>query len=98
MARSVTSTSVPPQGQFIRGDSNRDSRVDISDAVATLLHLFASRPLACPDAADANDDEALNVTDVIFELNFLFRGGTTPPAPYPSAGIDTTGNGTLGCP
>jgi hypothetical protein len=94
----VTSTAVPTPGEFVRGDANRDLRVDLSDAIATLLSLFGPLELSCPDAADANDDERLNLTDAIVILDYLFRSGVAPPAPFPSAGLDVTGNGSLGCP
>jgi hypothetical protein len=82
--------------EFVRGDSNGDGEVDISDAVATLLHLFRGRPQACADAADANDDGALDVTDAVFTLDYLFRGGTAPAFPGPEAGLDDTAD-TLAC-
>ena len=41
--------------RFIRGDSNVDESVDISDAVNIILYLFAGLPAPrCSDAADAN--------------------------------------------
>src|SRR5262249_15325626 len=48
---------VPDISIFIRGDSNGDDIVNISDAQATLGYLFlGSGPVSCLDAADANDD------------------------------------------
>jgi hypothetical protein len=82
---------VGDQTFFVRGDSNQDAGLDISDAVHTLGALFLSGPpLSCRDAADANDDGRMDITDPIFFLNHLFRGGEAPPAPYPSAGEDPT--------
>ena len=70
---------------FIRADSTRNWVVDISDPVRTLVHLFVSgEDPSCPDAADANDDGAINIVDVVFTLNFLFAGGPPPPPPGPS--------------
>ena len=81
----------------MRGDSNQDAALDISDAIHTLGALFLSAPsLACRDAADANDDGMMDITDPIFFLNHIFRGGAAPPAPYPSAGEDPTAD-DLGC-
>ena len=93
----VTSTVGPRPGEFVRGDTNGDLVFDISDPVATLFHLFRGLPVACLDAADANDDETVTITDAIFSLDALFGRGSLPPAPYPRAGVDATGNGSLGC-
>jgi hypothetical protein len=83
---------------FIRGDSNLDGAVDVSDAVHSLLVLFAGlEPENCDDARDANDDGARNLSDPVYLLEFLFRFGPRPPPPYPSAGLDPSEDG-LGCP
>lgn len=79
------------EAMFIRGDSNSDGKVDLSDAVATLGYLFLGASWVwCLDAADANDDGEVNITDAIFLLEHLFLGGEALPAPYPEAGIDPT--------
>ncbi|HVR75469.1 MAG TPA: lamin tail domain-containing protein [Planctomycetota bacterium] len=93
-AMSFTYTIPPPV--FIRGDSNGDAVVDISDAVKTLLHLFAGAVTNCEDAMDFDDNEVLNVTDVLLALGFLFQNGAAPPAPFPAAGVDPAGT-ILGC-
>jgi hypothetical protein len=79
---------------FIRGDSNGDDKVDLSDAATTLGFLFlgSSRP-RCFDASDANDDGTVNIADPIFTLQFLFLGGTSIPSPFPSEGEDSTDDG-----
>jgi hypothetical protein len=80
-----------PQSPFIRGDSNGDGLLDISDPVRTLIHLFlGAGPLECPDAADADDSGALDITDPIRLLDFLFLGGPPLPPPYPVPGLDPT--------
>jgi hypothetical protein len=75
--------SVLPDGSFfIRGDSNGDWTVDISDAQTTLGYLFlGSESLFCHDAADANDDGLLNVADPVSTLQFLYLGGAPLPPP-----------------
>ena len=74
---------------FLRGDSNSDGIVDISDAIATLGFLFqGSGGVQCPAAADINDDGAVDVSDPIVLLDFLFRGGNVIPAPYPACAPD----------
>ena len=41
---------------------------------------------ACLEAADANNDGALNVTDPVLILNYLFLAGPPPSAPGPPPG------------
>ena len=82
--------------RFVRGRINEDASIDIADAVAGLLHLFAGRPIACEDAADTNDDGRTDVTDSIYLLEFLFRGGAAPPEPV-TCGVDPTGDDGIEC-
>jgi len=82
---------------FLRADSNRDGKVDLSDAVRTLGTLFqGNEPLSCLDAADANDDGRTDISDAIYTLSHLFTGGPAPPAPFPQEGEDPTAD-PLGC-
>jgi hypothetical protein len=80
--------------KFLRGDSNDDGAVDLSDAVSILGYLFLGvQPVAgtfCEDSGDVNDDGALNVTDPIALLQHLFLGGPAPAAPFPEEGDDPT--------
>jgi hypothetical protein len=71
---------------FRRGDSNGDGKLNITDPIQVLAHLFqgGTRP-ACFDAADADDNGALEITDAVRVLGFLFLGGGTIPAPGPDA-------------
>ena len=78
---------------FVRGDGNWDNVLDISDGLHTLFHLFLGREVNCADAADFNDDGELGLTDAIGTLDFLFRSGSAPPAPYPALGRDPTADG-----
>lgn len=81
---------------FLRGDTNRDAGVDLSDAVTTLEFLFAGGNLpSCMDAADANDNGVVDMSDPITTLMFLFLGGSLPP-PVDEPGPDPTED-TLGC-
>ncbi|HVR74111.1 MAG TPA: choice-of-anchor X domain-containing protein, partial [Planctomycetota bacterium] len=74
--------------EFIRGDSNADSRADISDCITILEHLFTGgQTLGCLDAADVNNDANLDVSDAVYLLSFLFGSGAAPPAPYPLCGV-----------
>jgi hypothetical protein len=77
--------------EFARGDCNGDDRVDVSDSVRVFSHLFrAGVEVRCGDACDGNDDAALNVSDGIYLLNYLFLSGPKPPPPFPEAGVDPT--------
>ena len=76
---------------FLRGDANGDSHVDVSDPVALLRYLFleAVKP-SCSDTADVNDDGVVDIADPTAVLLNLFLGGTALPEPYPLAGLDPT--------
>ena len=76
-----------PELHFLRGDSNHDNEVDISDAVSIISYLFLDGGTLQPEqAADINADGALDLADAIYLLNFLYRGGPQPPAPFPQTG------------
>ena len=81
---------------FIRGDTNGDGRVDVSDSISTLLFLFAgaSENVTCLDAANADDDFSIHVSDAIYVLNYLFDQGPPPPAPGEACGLAST---SIGC-
>jgi subtilisin-like proprotein convertase family protein len=79
---SLTIRTGTPSTPFLRGDSNEDGALNITDVVATLASLFqgGARP-ACADAADADDNGSVSLTDAVYTLQHLFRGGLEPPAP-----------------
>jgi virginiamycin B lyase len=86
-------TLLPPattaQEPFVRGEANQDGRLDVSDAVRVLIHLFAGGgPLACADAGDANDDGQIDIADPVRVLAFLFASAAPLPAPFPDCGAD----------
>ncbi len=94
MAEGFVRLPVVEVAAFLRGDSNMDGRLDLSDAVAILEYRFlGGTPPACEDAADTDDDEAIYLSDAIFLLNFLFQGGRRPPRPAPEPGGDPSGDG-----
>ncbi len=76
-------------GMFVRGDTNNDGKVNISDAAHLLNFLFAggSKP-TCYEAGDINDDRGQDLSDAVFLLRHLFLGETQPPAPFPSCDFD----------
>jgi hypothetical protein len=88
--------SAKPTG-FVRGDSNSDGSIDVSDAVFILLALFGGgRDPSCNDSADTDDSGDLDITDGISLLDSLFRGSPGPPPPFDGCGEDPTPDG-LGC-
>ena len=77
--------------RFSRGDANLDDRMDITDAIVVLSHLFlGGPPLDCEKAGDMNDDGELNISDAGTLLGHLFLGAPTSlrvPA-FPNCGND----------
>jgi hypothetical protein len=48
--------------------------MNIADAVYVLQNFFAEGPdILCPDAADANDDESVNIADVYVSPRLLYQ-------------------------
>lgn len=77
------------QTLFIRGDTDADGRLSITDAIRIIRYLFwGDIELTCLEAADSDDDGRINITDPISLLDFLFREGPQPPPPYPDPGPD----------
>lgn len=74
---------------FVRGDTNADRKVNLSDAIFINNYLFLKglEPL-CLKTADANDDGKVDAQDTYFLLNHLFKGGPPIPEPYPLVGKD----------
>ena len=72
--------------QFIRGDSNADQFIDISDAIGTLDYLFGNGAIGCRESANCNSDASLDISDVIYLLGFMFANGSQPGSPFPACG------------
>ena len=96
-SNAIAFTVLPSVPRFTRGDANLDGVIDIADPIRILLHLFDGREIGCEDAADADDDEMLVLTDAVVVLEYLFGSGAPPPAPFPEPGLDPTDDGPLGC-
>jgi hypothetical protein len=89
-----------PEGTpFVRGDSNNDRRVDLSDGVGIFNDLFLGQPAraTCRDGLDANDDGKVDVSDGVYILNFLFQGGPGIKPPFPDPGLDPTPDDLPSC-
>ncbi len=69
--------------QFRRGDADSSGRINVSDAIAVLFHLFRGEPASCPDAADFDDFGTVEWDDAILILRYLFLGLDAPAAPGP---------------
>lgn len=64
---------------FRRGDVDGSGRINVTDPISLLGHLFLGEAApACVDAADADDSGRLNLTDPILLLSYLFTGGPGP--------------------
>jgi len=80
-------------GRFLRGDSNSDGEVELSDAMKILDVLFRSGDgFSCEDSADVNDDGEVDISDAVFVLLSLFGTGIDIPEPSLSCGFDPTGD------
>ncbi len=85
---------------FVRGDSNIDGDIDVSDAIFTLGYLFTpgSATPDCEASADANDDGALDIADAVHLLGYLFiPGSPPPPAPFGGAPFLDLTEDSLAC-
>jgi len=82
----LDASSVP--AVFIRGDTNRDGVVDLTDAIHELLVLFGVETSPCLEALDVDDDSRLTLGDPIRILDFVFSAGPAPAAPFPEYGPD----------
>ena len=80
------------------GGRRRCHTVHISDAIGTLGHLFLGTGiLDCLEAADTDNNGAVDITDVVFSLGYQFLGQDPPAAPGPlTCGPDPT-DPFLGC-
>jgi len=99
---SNVSVECSEQIPFLRGDSNSDGNYDISDATYSLLWLFTERLTPnCMKALDTDDSGFVDISDPIYLLAALFRGGPVPAEPFGDSvpadcGFDPTQD-DLGC-
>ncbi len=82
---------------FLRGDSNADASIDLSDAIFSLRYLFQGGDAPpCLDALDSNDSGMIDISDPAHTLRHLFQGAAAPPAPGMECGEDPSDD-NLGC-
>lgn len=73
--------------EFVNGDANQDSIVNIADGIWIINALFQSGPMFdCDLANDSNDDGLLDASDAVYIWNYRFMGGPAPAAPFPTCG------------
>ncbi len=75
---------------FVRGDANGDSKLNVTDAIAILWHLFGGKPLECEDHGEVDDSGRIDIADAIYLLAYLFQRGPEPTPPFPDPGYDPT--------
>ena len=75
------------RGSFVRSDADCDGRLEISDPILTIAHLFLGGPGRCCEAgSDVNRDLKLDLSDIVVSLNFMFVGGVEIPTPFSECG------------
>lgn len=73
---------------FIRGDADGVSGVRLADAILLISRVFGELVIVnCEEAADANGDGFLDISDGLYLLFYEFSGGASPPSPFPECGI-----------
>ena len=74
-------------GFWVRGDSNGDGELDISDPILMLGSLFLGdlTTEVCLPALDVNVDEHFDISDPIILLRYLFQGDVVLSPPFSSS-------------
>lgn len=81
-----------PQRPFIRGDTNDDFHLDLSDLVVLALSATGALELPpCTAPFDVDDNGKIQITDAVALGTYLFLEGPQPAAPFPAPGTDPTG-------
>ncbi len=72
---------------WLRGDANGDSQVNVADAIWIISELFVSGPASsCAIARDANGDSKYDIADPTYIVQYRFISGPMPSAPFPDCG------------
>jgi len=73
---------------FIRGEADGVEGIGIADAMLLIARVFGEVAIPdCPEAADANADGLLDISDGLYLLYYLFMGQSEPASPFPECGI-----------
>lgn len=88
---SISVTSAVPLVDFIRGDTNADGAVTVTDGIVLFGELFGTLPTGpCPQSGDVNNDSARDLSDVITLFTSLLTGGPPFQPPFPDCGSDVS--------
>ena len=62
------------------GDANKDTKVNVSDAVFLINYVFSGgdEPRPVKACGDVNSDFKVNVSDAVYLINYVFSGGNPP--------------------
>jgi CotH protein/chitobiase/beta-hexosaminidase-like protein/lamin tail-like protein/Fn3 domain-containing protein len=94
----------PPGGSQRPGDGNQDGRLDLSDSIYLLGHLFggSTLPLPCGQGGlgeggnlavlNVNGDGRVDISDAVYLLSYLFLGGKPPALGTACIVVDGCGN------
>ncbi len=84
------SVKLPEVDEFVRGDPNDDQKFDIADAVAIILNVVPGIAgpndvvVRCKDSMDVDGTNSADVADAVYLINYQFRAGPPPVAPFPA--------------
>ena len=95
----------PEDGSLVYFSRCQDLNCADLDIYQATWHVAPPAPLflgalapSCMDAADANDDGKVDLSDAVFGFGYLFLGKEPPPSPGPSScGPDPTQDGLPSC-
>jgi hypothetical protein len=89
--------TVSAAARFVRGDANSSGKLEVSDAIQTLLYVGGLTATGeCQDAMDSDDNGMIDLTDAVAVLEYLFLQGPDLAPPFPGPGADPTAD-NLGC-
>jgi hypothetical protein len=72
---------------WVRGDANGDSTVNIGDGIWIISELFlGGAASSCAVARDSNDDGNVDAADAVHIFSYRFLNGPMPGAPFPGCG------------
>jgi hypothetical protein len=77
-AGAIVGAELPLKGVLPPGDADQNGRVNLTDAIVILNHLFGGGPAPRLELADADENGVLEITDAIRILEYLFMGGEPP--------------------
>lgn len=83
---------------LFRGDCNGDLELDVGDPVMSLFFLFVGNVTPpCIRSCDADASQAVDVSDAVFLLQYIFLRGPAPAPPGPRCGPDPAGGAGPPC-